>query len=163
MRVRALASAAVAAGFLGQAAGAAIVPAAAATQAKAFLGQLGALGLAFAPARLPAHYAYESFSVTGSPPGLDVSFADGRFIANPTVMRVHEISFDTSFLGRAASCGSGSRGTLQVSGVRVYSRAEEVWRCLVSSRGKKIRLSASGRLPAASLALLIVSARPLSS
>jgi len=149
---------------MGQTASATVVPAAAEAQAKGFLGQIGAPALGLLPVHLPSHYAYESFSVTGSPASLDVSFADGRFIATPSETRLHEISFDTSYAhGSATSCSKGSRATVRVSGVLLYSRSGEVWRCIVAARGGAvIKVSASGRIPAATLALLLVSVRPFS-
>jgi hypothetical protein len=131
-------------------------------QLKAFLAQLGAPDLALVPTSLPAHYAFESFSVTGSPLGLDVSMTDQRFVQTPTQARVHEISFDTTyFKGLPARCSSGSRRTVEVGGRSVYSTGQSVWRCLRSSHGRVVRASAHGRLAVAALAALVVSARPV--
>jgi hypothetical protein len=130
-------------------------------QLKAFLVRLGAPDLALVPTSLPAHYAFESFSVTGSPVGLDVSVADQRFIKTPTEARAHEISFDTRyFKGVPARCSSGSRRTVEVGGRSVYCSGQSVWWCLRSSRGHVVRTSAHGRLAVTALAAFVVSARP---
>jgi hypothetical protein len=126
---------------------------------KALLVQVGAPDLALVPTSLPAHFAFESYSVTGSPLGLDVSLTDQRFLKTPTQARVYEISFDTAFF--KGSCSSGSRKTLRVGSSRVYSDGTTVWRCLRTSRGRLVRTSAHGRLAATALAALVVSARPV--
>jgi hypothetical protein len=128
-------------------------------QLKALLVQTGAPGLALVPTSLPAHYAFESFSVTGSPFGLDVSLTDQRFLKTRAQARLHEISFDTEYL--KGSCASRSRKTLRVGGGRIYSDGTTVWRCLRTSRGRLVKASAHGPLAATQLAVLIVSARPV--
>src|SRR5215510_12494842 len=50
---------------------------------KAILVQVGAPDLALVPTSLPAHYAFESYSVSGFPLGLDVSLIDERFLKTP--------------------------------------------------------------------------------
>jgi hypothetical protein len=128
-------------------------------QLKALLVQVGAPDLALVPTRLPAHFAFESYSVTGSPLGLDVSLADQRFLKTPTQARLYEISFDTSY--SRGSCSSRSRKTLRVGGRTVYSDGTTVWQCVRTSRGRLVRTSAHGRLGATALAALVVSARPV--
>ena len=126
---------------------------------KALLVQVGAPDLALVPTSLPTHFAFESYSVTGSPLGLDVSLADQRFLKTPTQARVHEISFDTAYF--KGSCSSRSRKTFRVGSSTVYSDGQTLWRCLRTSRGRLVKTSAHGRLAATELAALVVSARPV--
>jgi hypothetical protein len=152
------------AGALSAAAGASVTPKAVQVQAKTFLVQIGAAGLGFAPTRLPPHYAYESFSVTGSPAGLDLSFADQRLISNPTKMREHEISFDTSYVpNRARTCPAEARNTLQSGGTTLYFDKASVWRCVSTAHGHMVKesVNGSGIVPRASLAVLVASAVPI--
>ena len=143
-------------------AAAAVTPKAIAAQAKSLLTQICAPELALSPTRLPAHYAYESFSVTGTPAGLDLSYADQRFTANPTILRVHEISFDTSYLPKhATTCARPGTSTLRVSGMTIYYDKSLVWRCTRTPHGRLVEESANGRLPRAALASLVASAAPL--
>ncbi len=141
------------------AARAASVPKGEQLEAKAFLASAGAPDLAYFPARLPAHFAFESYSVSGSPLNLDLSFRNLHFIANPDVMRVHEVSFDASYLA-GGSCGAGAHGTAKIGGVTVYESAKKVWRCLRSARGHNVKVEASGPAPLSSLGILVAYARP---
>jgi hypothetical protein len=139
-----------------------VVPRSDQRQLKALLLQIGARDLALVPTSLPAHFAFESYSVTGSPPGLDVSLTDQRFLKTPTQARVHEISFDTAYSkGALRSCSSKSQRTLRVGGRTVYSDGTTVWRCLPTPRGRLVKTSAHGRLAATALAALVASARPV--
>jgi hypothetical protein len=132
-------------------------------QLKAFLTQLGASDLAFVPTRLPPHFVFESFSVTGAPKGLDVSLTDQRYVGNPAKARIHEISFDTAYLEQQiATCSRKARRTLHVAGRPVYSDGSTVWRCLRAKDGRTVIVSAHGFLPADALAVLVTSARPVS-
>jgi len=132
-------------------------------QLGALLTQIGAPDLAFVPTRLPPHFAFASFSVTGTPRGLDVSFADQRYAGNPTKARVHEISFDTAFFERTiATCSRRARRTLHVSGGAVFSDGSRVWRCVRARDGRVIVASAHGLMPVGALAGLVASARPVS-
>jgi hypothetical protein len=136
-----------------------VVPTDVQRQLKVFLAQLGAADLAFVPTRLPSHYAFESYSVTGSPVGLDVSLLDQRLLRTPARARVSEVSFDTAYVkGR---CSSKSRKILRVGSSRVYSDGTTVWQCSRTPRGRLVRTSAHGRLAPAALAALVVSARPV--
>ena len=129
---------------------------------KTLLGQIGASDLALVPTRLPAHFAFESFSVTGSPLGLDIALADQRFVKTSAEARAHEISFDAAyFKGDPARCSSNSRKTLRVGSNTVYSNGTSVWRCLRTSRGRLVKASARGGLTETSLAALVVSAVPV--
>jgi len=128
-------------------------------QLKALLVQVGAPDLALVPTSLPAHFAFESYSVSGSPLGLDVSLIDQRFLTTRAQARLHEISFDTAYL--EGSCSSRSRKTLRVGSRTFYSDGTTVWRCLRTSRGRLVRTSAHGPLAATALAALVVSARPV--
>src|SRR5207302_2783517 len=64
---------------------------------KALLVQIGAPDLALLPTSLPAHIVFQSYSVTGSPFGLDVTFTDRRFLKTATEARTHEISVDNAY------------------------------------------------------------------
>jgi hypothetical protein len=128
-------------------------------QMRTLLVQVGAPDLALVPTSLPAHFAFESYSVTGTPPGLDVSFADRRFLDTPTHARLHEISFDTDYL--KGSCPTRSRKTFQVGRTTVYTTGTTVWRCRATTRGRFVRTSARGHLAPAALAILVASARPV--
>ena len=135
-----------------------VVPSRDQSQLKALLAQIGAPDLALVPTAAPAHYAFESYSVSGSPVGLDVSLIDQRLLKNQNKARQYEISFDTTYLrGR---CASRSRTTLRIGGTRVYSDGTTVWRCVRTSRRRLVKTSANGRLAVAKLAVLVVSARP---
>ncbi len=139
-----------------------VVPKGAELELKALLLQIGAPALGVVPTRLPAHYAFESYTVTGTPPGIDVSFTDQRFLKTDAIARAHEISFDTSYhRGAPATCGAKSRKTLRVTGVPVYSGQGTVWRCVSAAHGRVVQLTASGHAPAAALALLVASARSM--
>jgi hypothetical protein len=146
------------AGSLSTLAAAAGTPKGTELEAKAFLVQAGAPGLGFFPTRAPLHYVFESYSVTGSPPGLDLAFSDTRFIANPTEMREHEITFDTSFLNKR-SCVDGATKHLHVGGTTIYDAGHLVWRCVTIAGGRLVRESASGPASAATLAVLVAYAR----
>lgn len=139
-----------------------LIPPAVQFEVRAVLGQLGAKRLEVAPTRLPAHYAFESYSVTGQPPGLDVSFADQRHIKDPNKTHALEISFDSSFLkGALGTCGAKSRRTLRVGGTEIFVSGSTVWRCLASGKGAPVRVAATGKLGPQALALLVAYARPL--
>src|SRR4051794_5794708 len=128
-------------------------------QLKVLLAQLGAADLALVPTRLPSHYAFESYSVTGSPLGLDVSMLDRRLLKTPARARVSEVSFDTAYM--KGPCSAKSRKTLRVGSSRVYSDGTTVWRCSRTPRGRLVRTSAHGRVAPAALAALVASARPV--
>jgi hypothetical protein len=126
-------------------------------QLKALLVQVGAPDLALVPTALPAHFAFESYSVEASPPGFDISLTDKRFLKTPTQARAHEISLDTAYFN--GRCSSRSRRTLPAGSSTVFSDGKTVWRCLRTPRGRLVRLSAHGRLAATALAALIASVR----
>ena len=135
------------------------VPRTAQHELKALLVQIGAPDLALVPTRLPAHFAFESFSVTGSPPGLDVSLADQRFLKTREQARQHEISFDTAyFKGALRRCSSSSRKTFRVGSSTVYSDGKTVWRCVRTTSGRAVKTSANGPLAVTALATLVASA-----
>ena len=137
-----------------------VVPTTHQRELKALLVQIGAPDLALVPTSVPAHFAYESYSVTGSPPGLDVSLVDQRYVRNPKQAPLHAISFDSAyFKGALGSCSSRSRKTLRVGSATVYSDGTTVWRCLRTSRGRVVRTSANGRLAQSALAAFVMSAR----
>jgi hypothetical protein len=123
----------------------------------ALLTQIGASDLLVLPAKLPAHFAFESFSVTGTPLGLDISFVDQRFLKTRELARRHEISYDTAYLKGA--CPRRSDTTLRVAGTKVYSVGGVVWRCVKSPRGRMVKVSAHGHLGRAQLAALVASVR----
>jgi hypothetical protein len=129
-------------------------------QMKSLLGQIGARDLAIVPTRLPAHFGFESFSVTASPIGLDVSLTDRRLRGDVTKARTYEISFDDAYFTEPLkACASKASRTLRVNGTRVFSDGSSVWRCIRTPRGRLARISAHGRLPAKGLAVLVASAR----
>jgi hypothetical protein len=139
-----------------------VTPKAAQQTIRFLLRQIGAPDVALVPTRVPPHFAFESYSVTGSPPGLDVTFADQRFLKSADQARQHEISFDTQYLGRTPrGCAAGSRTTLRVVGVAVYANRTTVWRCTTTARGHLVKVSASGPASHPALAVLVVSARPV--
>jgi hypothetical protein len=111
------------------------------------------------PTSLPPHFAFQSFSITGSPVGLDVSITDKRLLKDPNKALAYEVSFDTHYL--KGTCSSRSRGTLSVGGRTVYTDGATVWQCVRSARGRQVLTSAHGRLAAAALGALVVSARPV--
>jgi hypothetical protein len=125
---------------------------------KSILGQIGASDLAVLPTRVPPHYAFESYSVTGSPPGINVSLTDLRHVASPAESIRYEISYDTEY--HAGRCAAGSRKTLRIGEVPVYSDDTTVWRCVKGKRGRLVKASAHGRLGRNALAALVASARP---
>ncbi len=125
------------------------------------LAQLGAPDLARVPTRLPRHYAFESYSVTAHPLGLDVSFADQRFINDPTKTHEYEISFDTSYVsGSAPNCSANAKRTSRVAGTTVYIAGNTVWHCAETQRGKLLKDTANGRTSHTNLALIVLSVRP---
>jgi hypothetical protein len=69
----------------------------------------------------------------------------------------YEIAYDTAY--DAGRCSAGSRKTLRVGGIPVYSNGTTVWRCVKGSRGRLVKASAHGRLTQAGLATLVASAR----
>jgi len=129
------------------------------SQMKAVLRQIGAGDLALVPTSLPPHFAFESFSITGSPLGIDVSLTDQRFLKTPTAARVHEISFDAAYF--KGTCSRNSRQTLRVASEAVYTDGKTVWRCVRTSKGHLVRMSAHGLLANTALAVLVASARPV--
>ena len=135
------------------------VPKSEQSQMKAVLVQIGAADLALVPTSLPPHFAFESFSVTGSPLGIDVSLTDQRYLKTPTVARLHEISFDAAYF--KGTCSAKSRQTLRVESQAVYTDGQNVWRCLRTSKGHLVRMSAHGRLDDKELAVLVASAQPV--
>jgi len=129
---------------------------------KALLAQIGAPDLALVPTSAPAHFGFESYSVSGSPPGLDVSLTDTRFRKTEAQTLQHEISFDSAYFTRPLRlCASGSRETLKVGGHVLYSDGGSVWRCLRSARGRVVITAAHGHLGLPALGALVVSARPV--
>src|SRR5262245_33935804 len=135
-----------------------VVPRSQLVQLRSLLTSIGATDLMVVPTRAPAHYAFESSSVTGDPPGLNLSLADRRHLKNPTEARRYEIAYDTEYLhGR---CSAHSRKTLRAGGTPVYSDGTTVWRCLRGSRGRLVKASAHGPLGQRALAALVASARP---
>jgi hypothetical protein len=141
----------------GSALAAPVVPANQLAQLRAILASVGAGDLMVVPTRTPTYYAFESSSVTGDPPGLNVSLADRRHLKSPTEARRYEVSYDTAYL--AGRCAARSRKTLRVAGTPVYSDGTTVWRCLKGSRGRLVKVSAHGRLGEKALAGLVASAR----
>jgi len=135
------------------------VPAEARVQARAFLKEIGGSDLVFFPTRLPTRYAYQSYSVTGAPLGLDLAFIDPHYTSNATKIHKHEITFDVGYQGKAP-CSSGSHGVFRVGGLRLFRTNTMVWRCVQSAGGKKVKESATGNVGAAKLAVLVASARP---
>ena len=139
-----------------------VVPRTHQRELKALLVQIGAPDLALVPTSLPPHFAFESYSVTGTPPGLDVSLVDQRFVKTPKQATLHAISFDSAyFRGALGSCSSRSRKTLRVHSGTVYSDGTTVWQCLRTSGGRVVRTSANGRLAESALATFVASARPV--
>ena len=144
------------------AAAAPLVPTTPQRELKALLVQIGAPDLALVPTSRPAHFAYESYSVTGSPPGLNVSLIDQRFVKAPQLAVLHAINYDSAyFKGGLGNCSSGSRKTFHVGGGAVYSDGTTVWRCVLTSRGRVVRTSADGRLAESALATFVASVRPV--
>jgi len=141
----------------GSALGAAVVPQNQLAQLRTILTSVGAADLVVLPARPPAYYVFESSSVTGDPPGLNLSLVDRRHLKSPTEARRYEISYDTAYL--AGRCSAHSRKTFRVGRTPVYSDGTNVWRCLKGSRGRLVKASAHGRLGEKALAALVASAR----
>jgi hypothetical protein len=136
-----------------------VVPRYVQLQARNLLGQMGASGLALVPTSVPRHFAFESYSVTSSPPGLEVTFVDQRFLKTQAEARRHEIGFETAyFKGALRSCSSGSRRSVRLGRTTVYSDGTTVWRCARTASGRVVRTSASGRLAESALAAFVVSA-----
>lgn len=142
------------------AAQASVTPPAAQAEAKVYLGAISALDLELAPTRLPAHYAYESFSVSTDPAAFDLSFADQRFISNANLARAHQISFDVMYARDTRACTEGARKTMRVAGATVYVESATVWRCVRSVRGNVLKESAHGSISVVALARLVASTRP---
>ena len=127
---------------------------------KALLTQIGAPDLALVPTVAPAHFGYESYSVSGSPPGLDVSLTDKRFRKTQAEALAHEISFDSAYLkGTVRSCSNGARETVKVGRKLLYSNGGSVWRCFRTARGRVVITAAHGHLSLPGLAALVASAR----
>jgi hypothetical protein len=127
---------------------------------RGLLVQLGAADVGVVPTLAPAHFQFMSYSVSGSPPGLNVSFADARYSTTAASARAHAISYEsTYFTGGPTRCGASSDETLRVHGEPVYVSSQSVWRCLTGPHGRVLKLSASGAATANQLAALLVSAR----
>jgi hypothetical protein len=138
-----------------------IIPTEVQFEAHTLLTQLAAKELDVIPTRLPPHYAFESYSVTGQPLGLDVSFADQRQIKDPNKTHELEISFDSSYLkGALGACGAKARRTIRVGGTGVFVSGTTVWRCLPAGKDRSVRVAATGKLAPGSLAVLVAYARP---
>ena len=127
-------------------------------EAKSFLAQAGAPDLAYFPARLPAHFAFESYTVSGIPQDLDLSFRNKRLAKNADQMRLHAISFDAFYL-HGRKCSAGSDGIVRLAGVTLYESKTQVWRCVQSAHGHSVKEVAAGAAPLASLAMLVAYAR----
>jgi hypothetical protein len=140
------------------AAAAQVTPDSVRAQAQGLLGSVGASDLAVFPTRLPAHYAYDSYSVTGSPPSFNVTFADKRFEASSAQLGQHALSFDASYF-RGKQCANGASETLRVGGIKLYADATLVWRCIATPHHVVVE-SAHGRAAKASLAIIVAYARP---
>jgi hypothetical protein len=136
-----------------------IVPQSQLVQLRSLLASVGAADLVVLPTRAPAHYKFESYSVTGSPAGLDLSLADQRHVATPTQTMRYEISYDTAYV--AGRCSARSKNTVRVGGTPVYSDGRTVWRCVRGSRGRLVKASAHGPARQQALATLVASARPV--
>ena len=130
------------------------------------IASLGARDLAFVPTRAPRHYAFESYSITGSPTSLEIVFSDQRFISTATLARKHEIEFTASYVkGPLSSCAAGALKTLALTGGPVYWNGTSAWRCVLVSpgRGRLLKLSATGAAVAsAALADTVNSAKHIS-
>ena len=137
------------------------VPAFEQQQIKALLTQVGFADLAFAPTRLPPHFGFESYSVGGSPAGLNVTFLDQRFAATPAQAHAHEFSLDVGYLAHGTSCNAGAKTTARIVGVTVYSNAARAWRCFATGHGRIARAVVSGNATRAALAAVVASVRKL--
>ena len=161
-RLSALAILCVGAGALASWAGAApnapAVPTEARAQARIFLQEIGGPDLLFLPTRLPTRYAYQSYSVTGTPLDLDLAFVDQQYTSNSTKIREHEILFDVTYLGKAP-CSRGSQGVMTAQGMRLFHTRTKVWRCVASASGKQVKETATGNIGSTKLAVLVTSAK----
>jgi hypothetical protein len=134
-------------------------------QLSMLLAQFGARDLALTPTRLPVHYQYESFSISGSPAGIDLTYVDQRFLKDATIAHQHEIGFDSGYLGGPSRCASGSRTSFRENGTVIYAGApggvKSVWRCVAGSHGRDVKLSAHGPVPDRELAVLLLAPRAM--
>jgi hypothetical protein len=138
-----------------------VVPPAEQAQMKGVLAQIHASDLGLVPTALPPHFVFDSYSLTATPAGLDVSFADRRLFSNERATRSHEISFDTAyFTGALRRCGAGAKRTLRLGGRVVFVRGSTAWLCARSGR-RIVKASATGVATGEALARLVASARPI--
>jgi hypothetical protein len=140
-------------------AAASVTPQAVRSQAQAILGSIHAPDLAVFPTRVPARYIYDSYSVTGSPASLNITFADKRFESSSAQLAEHALSFDVSYF-RGKRCQEGASNSFRVGGVKLYEDAKLVWRCVRMAHHLVVE-SAHGRAPRVSLALVVAYARPV--
>jgi hypothetical protein len=155
--LRALAVAILAAGVAASGALAGATPAPDRLQAQAILDSLHAKDLEIFPTRVPTHFVYDSYSVTASPPSLNVTFADSRHESNPAELGEYALSFDASYF-RGKACKNGASHTLRVGGVTMYEDANLVWRC-VNGTHHPIVISAHGRAAKQALATIVAYAK----
>jgi len=141
----------------GGAAAGSVTPPSLRAQAQATLSLIHASDLAVFPTRLPAHYAFDSYSVSGSPASLNVTFADKRFEATSAQLGRHAVSYDVSYF-RGKRCSDGASHSLRLDGVTLYEDANLVWRCVPAGRHVLVE-SAHGRASKSSLAVIVASAR----
>lgn len=121
---------------------------------KTFLAQAGAPDLAYFPGRLPAHFAFESYTVSGNPQDLNLSFRNKRLAKNAN----QEISFDAVYL-HGGPCRAHAPRMVRLGGVTLYETKTQVWRCVQSAHGHTVKEVAVGAAPLQSLAILVAYAR----
>ena len=105
--------------------------------------------LEFIPTKAPTPYTYQS-NVVNAMQNVTLGDGKGSFLF-----------FTAQYLnGKLSSCNKGSQVTITLSGVKLYSNATNVWRCL-SSGGRAVKLNARGSAATsrADLGLVVVSAK----
>ena len=124
---------------------------------KSVLENLSAGDLAYVPTSLPPRYKLLTFSVDAQQ--ASYTFYDAKY--GQAKSSTHAVYYAASvFRGKRASCAKGSKGTIRSGGLRMYTAAAVVWRCLTRPSGRIVELSAFGndvKLPA--LAAVVASSR----
>jgi hypothetical protein len=111
--------------------------------------------LAYVPTRKPFGYRYRSY--TWRDGRLTIRLVDPRY---PNAAR-HTVLFGAQrFEGALASCPDGKTKTMQLDGNKVYWDGTVAWRCVRTSAGRLVKLTATGpNLPDVALGIVAASGK----
>jgi hypothetical protein len=116
-----------------------LVPRGTQDQVRSILEQFNAADLAYIPTSAPAHFGFIGFTVNQG--STNFRLADSRYPATGFNQRPIFVSVDP-FKGKRPACIRGYKQKLNTGGAMVYFRGTTAWRCILSPRGRMVRIFA---------------------